>query len=193
MMKFLKFSAASALAFLAAAEKTSDPKSVHAILDSTEFSAADKFGLWKNLFSRHYSTAAQEKKAFEAFENNERIINEHNGKDLTFTLGHNDFSDMNWDEFKAAYVSGMDSNPYLRRERNFVDLPEATADAVDWTAKGAVTPVKNQGAPSQAPLSFPFCFLFLSFRSLSLLSSFGAQSDHPNPIPLPTSHPLPLS
>merc|ERR1719353_2477393 len=32
-----------------------------------------------------------------------------------------------------------------KENTNEVTLPEATADAVDWTTKNAVTPVKNQG------------------------------------------------
>ena len=64
---------------------------------------------------------------------------------LSYTLGHNEFSDLSWDEFQAVYVNGLNGNPHLRRPKNYVDLPKASSDSVDWVSKGAVTPVKNQG------------------------------------------------
>ena len=72
----------------------------------------------------------------------------HNAKGLSWTLGHNQFSDLNWDEFKATYVGNYLENPTLNRVRNFdYSLVNGTAKAdapIDWRAKGAVTPVKDQ-------------------------------------------------
>jgi len=130
------------------AASTSDPAAVEAMLDSPLIAANDKWGIWKHSFSKMYGTTDAEDTAFDAFEANDRLIKEHNAKEgITFTLGHNVYSDLTWDEFATLYVSGMESNPNLRREKNVDPLMEgveATADAVDWVTKGAVTPVKNQ-------------------------------------------------
>merc|ERR1712228_1081458 len=62
-------------------------------------------------------------------------------------LGINQFSDLTADEVVASYTG-------LQPEQPWGSLPylgthtyngEALADSVDWTTKGAVTPVKNQG------------------------------------------------
>jgi len=123
----------------------SRPAVVDELLTSTAHSASDKWGIFKEKFGKNYATFEQETAAFEAFAENERIIKEHNAKGLSFTLGHNEFSDLSWDEFKALYISGMKSNPHLRRAKNYESLPKATAASVDWVSKGAVTPIKNQG------------------------------------------------
>jgi len=115
------------------------------MLNSRSFSAADKWGVWKNHFAQQYDSTEHEALAFDAFAQNNQIIKEHNAKNSTFKLGHNEFSAMTWDQFKAAYVSGMDSNPQLRRTKNYAKLPAATADSIDWVTNGAVTPIKNQG------------------------------------------------
>merc|ERR1712217_443865 len=70
-----------------------------------------------------------------------------NAKDLGYKLGINQFSDLTADEVVASYTG-------LKPKSTWADLPflgthtykgEALADSVDWTTKGAVTPVKNQG------------------------------------------------
>lgn len=117
-------------------------------LSDANLSAAEKWDLYKLTFDKTYETTDLEAARFAAFLANEATIVAHNAGTSTFTLGHNDFSDLSWSEFKAMYVSGMDSNPHLRRPKNY-DLSmqgvEAKADSVDWVTAGAVTPIKNQG------------------------------------------------
>jgi cathepsin L len=65
-------------------------------------------------------------------------VNQSNGN---WTAGHNQFSDWHYAEYKA--ILG-----YRRSElmtKNIKVFPETNADTVNWTEKGAVTPVKDQG------------------------------------------------
>merc|ERR1719506_3288967 len=81
-----------------------------------------------------------------AFASNEVIIAEHNAKGLSYTLGHNEFSDLTWEEFHATHMSELFTNKAPKNvNRVFIRNDEAPlADSVDWVTKGAVTPVKNQ-------------------------------------------------
>jgi len=117
-------------------------------VSASALSSADKFAQYKVDFAKGYDSVGVETKALSAFVENDKIIEATNAKNLSYWLGHNEFSDMSWEEFKAVYVSGIDQNPTLHRERNFdysLLNETVTADAIDWDSKGAVTPVKNQG------------------------------------------------
>merc|ERR1719183_1464981 len=82
---------------------------------------------------------------------NDEFIASTNAKSLTYTVGHNEFSDMAWEDFREVYTGYKDSAKYLRRTKNVnealldADAQAAAPASVDWTTKNAVTPIKNQG------------------------------------------------
>jgi len=85
----------------------------------------------------------------EVFAENLKTIEAHNAKkDKTFTMGLNQFSHLTWEEFKKEVgLTPMPKetlrsrSPKIHGEpSSMVDVP----DSIDWTSKGAVTPVKNQ-------------------------------------------------
>ena len=62
-------------------------------------------------------------------------------------LAHNHISDLTEDEFAARYLGTFADSPFAKREKNYQDhtaRAKAAPSSIDWVAKGAVTPVKNQ-------------------------------------------------
>ena len=100
----------------------------------------------KSQFAKAYKTVEEEAKALEAFTSNEAIILEHNAKKLSYTLGHNAFSDLTWAEFEAHYMGNLFLNrsPKNYMRKHLTGIGQAVNASVDWVSKGAVTPVKNQ-------------------------------------------------
>jgi C1A family cysteine protease len=82
---------------------------------------------------------------YDKFKANVKIIDAHNAKKLSYTLGVNEFADMSWDEFAATHL-GYKSDGNRWGDLPKVAFPEITdvADSIDWVSKGAVTKVKNQ-------------------------------------------------
>jgi len=105
---------------------------------------------FKKKFNKKYESKEQEAKRRGVFESTMQYIEKSNAnKENTFKLGLNQFSDLLVDEWSSAYfgmkppTAAMYGNaPYLgRHEVANVTLPAS----VDWSTKGAVTAIKNQG------------------------------------------------
>lgn len=81
------------------------------------------------------------------YANNDDIIESHNAKNLSYTLGHNQFSHMSQDEWRAYVKLGL-QRPEQSTAAKIHSAPadlSTLATSIDWTTKGAVTGVKDQG------------------------------------------------
>jgi len=81
------------------------------------------------------------------FATNEDIINRHNAQaNVTYTLGHNQFSHLSLDEWKQYIRLGL-TKPVSEEPPVKIHQAEdfVAPTAYDWAAQGAVTGVKDQG------------------------------------------------
>jgi len=87
------------------------------------------------------------------FADNLEQIAIHNARgEESFTLGLNQFAHLTAEEFANTYLGyrGGDNQPSVNRTFYSLDVEHLgltdIPDEIDWTEKGAVTPVKNQGS-----------------------------------------------
>ncbi|KAL3538853.1 hypothetical protein ACH5RR_002219 [Cinchona calisaya] len=119
--------------------------------ESSETEVRVLYQSWLVKHGKNYNALDEKEKRFEIFKDNLRFINQHNDqKNLPYKLGLNKFADLTNEEYRAKFVGGrMDRTNRLMKRRTHDryafqagdDLPES----VDWRAKGAVAPVKDQG------------------------------------------------
>jgi len=100
-------------------------------------------------FSRVYENAEEQAKRFAIFADNYIFMQQENAKGHKYTLGTNEFSDLTSEEFRAQYLNyKRPAHEELWGGLAHLGTHEYSgaplADSVDWTTKGAVTPVKNQ-------------------------------------------------
>jgi len=106
---------------------------------------------WKNFkstYGKKYSTALEEEQRYQIFKTNVDLVYATNNMNYSFQLGINEFADLTVDEFSSTHYG------ISKPDKLWGSLPnlgthtyngESLDSSVDWTTKGAVTPVKNQG------------------------------------------------
>jgi len=104
------------------------------------------FQEWYMKYEKNYQNALEYRYRYAVFSYNYAEIQYRNSLNRTFTLGLNKFADLTNEEFRASHHSGVyqqSNSKYGKMSHKMYmrNLPEQ----VDWTQKGAVTPVKNQG------------------------------------------------
>lgn len=103
------------------------------------------FAQWKGDHSKTYSSNELEAHAFEAFVENDIKIEAHNEKNLSWAMGHNQFSDLTAKEFKDQYLNYVPSEFASNTTSGTIEKLDSDLGTIDWVKKGAVTGVKNQG------------------------------------------------
>ncbi|XP_027161524.1 cysteine proteinase RD21A-like [Coffea eugenioides] len=119
--------------------KSSDNDEVKALYES-----------WLVKHGKNYNALGEKEKRFEIFKDNLRFIKEHNAQDRPYKLGLNRFADLTNDEYRSMFVGGrMDRSTRLMNRRSndryALRAGDSLPESVDWRAKGAVAPVKDQG------------------------------------------------
>ena len=104
-----------------------------------------KFADWVSEYKIAFKNNEHYLSVLKKWTDNNVFIENVNSRNLSYSLGHNQFSGMDRDEYRQYLVQF----PFEKRtngilSRGNVDV-NALPDSVNWVTKGGVTPVKDQG------------------------------------------------
>jgi len=118
-----------------------------ALLAAPAMADRQVFAAWKAMNNKAYTTTDEESLRYAIFQANSARIAAHNAKAESWTMAVNEFGDLTPQEFAAARIGGYKPRKLRRNPSNLnVNTPNVSLpSSVDWTKKGAVTAVKNQG------------------------------------------------
>ena len=111
------------------------------------YASLPSFTNWMTQFNKSYDSMKEYVHRKRIYSSNILKIAKHNSIENSWRMDVNKFADMTSSEFKS-FVGGCYnySVKNTSNDQNYLDEFNIELPAsVNWTAKGAVTPVKNQG------------------------------------------------
>lgn len=104
---------------------------------------------WTSLHNRNYKGTEFEQK-FQVYQSNQNFIERHNARHsaglTTFTVAHNQFSDLTNMEYRQKYLLKKNRPRSDQAAASFTQETGAAPDNFDWRPLGVVNPVKNQAS-----------------------------------------------
>ena len=104
----------------------------------------NRFKSWASDFNVDIIDETKLVNIFENWIDNDRFIDEHNSKNLSYVLGHNQFSGMSQLEF-SKYLININNDVSSLESFDFEYIESTLPTYVNWIDNGAVSPVKDQG------------------------------------------------
>lgn len=115
---------------------------------SAHDNGVETFKQWQLLHGKFYLSPEEQTYRLRIFLERLDFIRSHNSQQgITYTQGLNFFSDMTYEEFITKFTGDLSHDEFKQLGNSDVQSPRQTPleDGIDWTAKGAVNPVQNQG------------------------------------------------
>ena len=110
------------------------------------------FNVWADLHGKTYSDLGEKQFRLGVWLKNYAYVSAHNAKyaagEETFDVEMNEFADLTSEEFGEKYLmmNLKNQSPEVTKECTGKQAPDTNLpETVDWSALGAVTPIKNQG------------------------------------------------
>ena len=112
------------------------------ITSASRLIVSERFEQWCDDFQFKFTESEHSYKVLEKWVSNDEFIHKFNLQNHTFTLGHNQFSGMDLDDFRLFL-----STERSIREKKYIEVDAGVSlpTEVNWVKAGAVTPVKDQG------------------------------------------------
>lgn len=139
---------------------------ISAVILSQKVEQKDEYTQWKGKFATAWG-AEEEAYRRLIFYKNLNKINKHNADSTqTYKMGLTQFAAYTDAEFATLFLTPKVYDPEW--ENSNTNMPNLAND-IDWTAKGAVSPVKNQGS----------CGSCWAFSAVATLESFALMKGQP--------------
>lgn len=130
----------------------------------TPASIMAEFESWIDKFEKKYNSLTEKGERLLVWLENHALIESHNSKGASFTVAHNEYSDLTFSEFQQRFNLHVKAD--IRKTRfNFKDAKKAAQqklrgsdaedtsisrklqdkEGLDWASQGLVGPIRNQG------------------------------------------------